>query len=274
MKEMTANDDFERFRNGVAKYAAYLETPEGRLRLDLAFANLQDFLPQATRSLLALDLGCGTGAIAVRLARLGLHVTLLDASLPMLDFAKHTTREAGVAERITLKHGDAVQLATLFDAGSFDLILCHNILEYVDDPGAVLRGAARTLRDPSGILSLLVRNQAGEVLKAAIQGGDLAAAEHNLTAEWGHESLYGGRVRLFAAENLHAMLAATSFAVTAERGVRVVSDYLPRRVPGTAEYERIFDLERKLGRRPEFVAVARYTHFLAHRVDPVMKDVT
>ena len=57
MKEMTANDDFERFRTGVAKYAAYLETPEGRLRLDLAFANLQDFLPQATRSLLALDLG-------------------------------------------------------------------------------------------------------------------------------------------------------------------------------------------------------------------------
>ena len=96
MKEMTANDDFERFRTGAAKYAAYLETPEGRLRLDLAFANLQDFLPQATRSLLALDLGCGTGAMAVRLARLGLHVTLLDASVPMLDFAMRAAREAGV----------------------------------------------------------------------------------------------------------------------------------------------------------------------------------
>ena len=47
MKEMTANDDCERFRTGAAKYAAYLETPEGRLRLDLAFANLQDFLPRA-----------------------------------------------------------------------------------------------------------------------------------------------------------------------------------------------------------------------------------
>src|SRR5712691_1658251 len=146
MKETTVNDDFERFQTGAAKYAAYLETPEGRLRLDLAFANLRDFLPQATRSLRALDLGCGTGAIAVRLARLGLHVTLLDASLPMLEFAMRAAREAGVAERIALKHADAGQLATLFDAGSFDLILCHNILEYVDDPGAVLRGAARALR--------------------------------------------------------------------------------------------------------------------------------
>src|SRR5579863_5834172 len=116
MKEITANvdDDFERFRTGAAKYAAYLETPEGRLRLDLAFANLQDFLPQATRSLHALDLGCGTGAIAVRLARLGLHVTLLDASPPMLDFAKRAAREAGVTQRIALKHGDAAQLANLF----------------------------------------------------------------------------------------------------------------------------------------------------------------
>ena len=131
---MTADHDFERFQTSAAKYAAYLETPEGRLRLDLAFANLQDVLPQATRSLHALDLGGGTGAIAVRLARLGLFVTLLDASLPMLDFARRAAREAGVSERIELKHGDAAQWAKLFDTGPCDLILCHNILEYLDDP--------------------------------------------------------------------------------------------------------------------------------------------
>jgi S-adenosylmethionine-dependent methyltransferase len=266
MKEMTANDDLERFHTGVAKYAAYLETPEGRLRLDLALANLQDFLAQATRSLQALDLGCGTGSLAVRLARLGHQVTLLDASLPMLDFAERSAQDAGVSERIALKHGDSAQLGTLFDAGSFDLILCHNILEFVEDPGAVLRGAARMLRDPSGILSVLVRNQAGEVLKAAIREGDLVAIGHTLNAEWGNESLYGGRVRLFTPESLRAILVESSFAVTAERGVRVVSDYLPSRISRSDEYERIFELERKLGRRPEFAAVARYTHCLAHRV--------
>jgi hypothetical protein len=56
------------------------------------------------------------------------------------------------------------------------------------------------------------------------------------------------------------------------RGVRVVSDYLSPRVPRNHEYERIFELERKLGRRPEFAAVARYTHCLAHRAGPVLKD--
>jgi S-adenosylmethionine-dependent methyltransferase len=269
MKEITANCDLERFRTGAAKYAAYLETPEGRLRVDLAFANLQDFLPQATRSWRALDLGCGTGAIGVRLARLGFHVTLLDASLPMLNFAERAAREAGVTERIALTHGDASQLATLFPAASFDLILCHNVLEFVEDPCAVLRTSARALRDSSGMISVLVRNRPGEVLKAAILNGDLAAAERNLTAEWGDESLYEGRVRLFTAVSLQSMLLGSSLAVTVERGVRVMSDYLPPRVSRTDEYERIFELERKLGRRPEFAAVARYTHCLAHRAGPV-----
>lgn len=272
MNEIAANDDCERFRTGAAKYAAYLETPEGRLRLDLAFANLQDFVPRATRSLRALDIGCGTGAMAVRLARLGIHVTLLDESLPMLNFAKRTAEESGVVESIALKHGDAAQLATLFHGESFDVIVCHNILEYVMDPGAVLRSAARGLRDASSIISVLVRNQAGEVLKAAIRDGDLAATEHNLTAEWGHESLYGGGVRLFTRESLHAMLLESSLAITAERGVRVMSDYLPPKVSQSDEYARIFEIERKLGKRRDFAAIARYTHCLAHRVGPIMAD--
>jgi len=282
-KKMTANsnsnDDLERFQAGAAKYAAYLETPEGRLRLDLAFANLQDFLPQSPGPLRALDLGGGTGANAVRLARFGHHVTLLDSSAEMLNIAQRAAQEAGVSEQIALQHGDVAQLPNLFPAESFNLILCHNILEYVDAPCAVLRSAARALRDSSSMISVLVRSQAGEVLKSAIKDGDLAAAENNLTAEWAHESLYGGRVRLFTAESLQAMLLESSLAVTAERGVRVLSDYLPSKVSrnNNEEYERILELERKLGIRPEFAAIARYTHCIAHRTDrvdegPVIKD--
>jgi len=261
---MFASADRERFQSDPNKYAAYLETPEGRLRSDLAFANLHDFLPQhAKDSLCALDLGCGTGATSVRLAQLGIHVTLLDSSPAMLDIAQRAAREAGVMAKIVLRHGDVAQLANLFPAESFDVILCHNILEYVDDPGVVLCAAARASRDSSAILSVLVRNQAGEVFKSAIQVGDLSAAENGLTAEWGQESLYGGRVRLFTSDSLRAIMRAASLEVIAERGIRVVSDYLPSAVSRSAEYERILELERKLGNRPEFAAVARYTQSLA-----------
>jgi S-adenosylmethionine-dependent methyltransferase len=272
--KMTAKADSERFQSGAKQYAVYLETPEGRLRSDLAFANLEDFLPQsqAEKSLCALDVGCGTGATAMRLARLGMHVTLLDSSPAMLDIAKGAAQEAGVADKVVLQHGDATQLANWFRTRSFDVILCHNILEYCDDPVTVLRGAARALRDSSAILSVLVRNQAGEVFKAAIQAGDLAAAKNGLTAEWGQESLYGGRVRLFTSNSLQAMLAEASLAVIAERGVRVLADYLPPRVSRSADYERIFELERKLGGRPEYAAVARYTQCLARCVNSVAED--
>jgi len=265
MQESTTSTDFERFQQDAPKYAAYLETPEGRLRIDLAFANLQDFLPQDSHSLRALDLGGGTGALAVRLAQLGIEVTLLDGSPAMLDIAKRAAAQAGVSEKIALKLGDVTQLASLFPAGSFDLILCHNVLEFVGDPSAVLRSAARSLRNSYGMISVLVRNRPGEVLKAALQNGDLAAAERNLTSEWGDESLYGGKVQLFAVENLRTILRESSFTVALERGVRVISDYLPPAISRDNEYRRIFDLERRLGMRPEFAAVARYTHCLGHR---------
>jgi S-adenosylmethionine-dependent methyltransferase len=269
--KMIAKADSEHFQSGADKYAAYLETPEGRLRSGLAFANLQDFLvlPQSGLALRGLDLGCGTGETAVRLARLGIHMTLLDSSLAMLEIAKRATREASVDGTIILSHGDAAAVANLFPARAFDVVLCHNLLEYVDDPVAVLRGAARAMRDSSAILSVIVRNQTGEVLKAAIQAGDLAAAEQNLTAQWGHESLYGGRVRLFTAESLQAVFLEASLPVIAKRGVRVVSDYLSPRVSLRAEYDRIFELELKLGRRPEFAAVARYTQWMARCAGPV-----
>jgi len=269
---MTANLDSERFRSGAEKYAAYLETAEGRLRLDLAFANVQECLPKTAQSLRALDLGCGPGATGVRLAGLGAHVTLLDSSAQMLELAERAAKEAGVIESIALKHADVADLSNVFEAGSFDVILCHNVLEYVDDPIAVLHSMARLLNGSSSIFSVLVRNKAGEVLKAAIVNGDVPAAEHNLTADWGNESLYGGSVRLFAPEGLRAMLAAASLEVTAERGVRVVSDYLPSQVSRNDDYARIFEFERKLGQRPEFAAVARYTHSLAHRAGPILKD--
>jgi len=266
--KLKMTDGDERFQRGANKYAAYLETPEGRLRLDLAFANLQDFLPSGgDASLCALDLGGGTGATAVRLAQRGMRVTIVDSSAVMLDLAKLAIEAAGVIDKVELKQGDVTQMTDLFPTRSFDAVLCHNLLEYCDDPEAVIGGAAHIMRNSAAILSVLVRNQAGEVLKSAIQSGDLVAAENGVTAEWGQESLYGGKVRLFRPDNLQRMLKSASLDIVAERGVRVITDYLPNTIDRSANYDRILELERKLGTRPDFASVARYTQCLARRPD-------
>jgi len=76
---------------------------------------------------------------------------------------ERSRRKLALTMRIALNHGDRAKCVNLFSGGSFDVVLCHNTLEYVDDPVAVLRGAARAMRDSSAILSVIVRNQAGEV---------------------------------------------------------------------------------------------------------------
>jgi S-adenosylmethionine-dependent methyltransferase len=271
VEKLLSSPDCDRFLTEAGKYAAYLETPEGRLRLDLAFVNVRDFFPK-TRTLRALDIGGGTGALAVRLARLGAQVTVFDVSAAMLEVAGRAAQQAGMGESISLQQGDASQLARRFSAESFDLILCHNLLEFVDNPGSVLRQAAGLMRDSSSVMSVLVRSQAGEVLKAALVNGDLAASDRNLTAEWGEESLYQGKVRVFTAEAVKSMLSASSLALRAEFGVRILSDYLPPKISREDDYGRIFDLERKLGRRSEFAAVARYTQWIAQPAGGSMKD--
>jgi hypothetical protein len=65
------------------------------------------------------------------------------------------------------------------------------------------------LRCPFGVFSVLVRNQPGEVLKAVLLNGDLAAAERNLDAECGDESLYGGKVRLFTKDSLRSFFSSS-----------------------------------------------------------------
>jgi S-adenosylmethionine-dependent methyltransferase len=252
-----------RFENDASRYAAYLQTPEGRLRTELTLANLVGALPHQNEPLHALDVGGGTGAAAVRLARLGMHVTVLDSSASMLKLAEQTAVASGITDWIRFVQGDAATLDEVFQPRSFDVIVCHNVLEYVDDPQAVLRAAAHVMRNSSSILSVLVRNQAGEVLKAALLANDLAAAENNLSAQWGQESLYGGKVRFFTPGTLDTMLNNASLGTKARQGVRIISDYLPATISRSAEYDAIFALECKLSHRPEFYAIARYLHYLA-----------
>lgn len=267
MSSAAVTADDQRFHRGAEKYAAYLETPAGRLRCALAFANLQEFLPQAAVApRRALDLGSGTGELAVRLAGLGFHVTLVDRSPEMLEISDRAARRAGVSGSLTLTRGDVAAATSLFPADWFDVVVCHHVLEYTADPGLVLRGAVRVLRpDPTAVLSVVARNRAGEVLKTVVQSGDLAAAERALTSTSAEESLYGDRVRLFTPEELRTMLARASLEPVAERGVRIVFDFLPAPAARDADPSRVVALERALGARAEFSAIARYTQVLARR---------
>ncbi|MGH9741509.1 MAG: methyltransferase domain-containing protein [Candidatus Acidiferrum sp.] len=246
----------------AAKYSEYLRTCSGRLRSDLAWQNLQKFLPDFAWPLRALDLGGGTGAMSVRLARKEFQVVLLDSSEEMLGIARKEAGAAGVAEQISFCRADAAQLQELFEAESFDIVVCHNLLEYVADPTAIVRGIASILRK-NAVVSLLLRNRAGEVLKASIKSPDWELAKNNLSAEKVVDSLYGKPVRVFDPADVVQMIANANLDAVAEHGVRVFSDYRHAVDPNDETYRQLLELELILGARPEFAAIARYVQIIA-----------
>jgi 2-polyprenyl-3-methyl-5-hydroxy-6-metoxy-1,4-benzoquinol methylase len=95
----------------AAAYSDYLRTVGGRLRVDLAWENLREFLPPKPQRR-ALDVGCGTGEMALRLAGLGFQVTALDASDTMLAETKRTAAEAGLQALISVYFARTTSLVT------------------------------------------------------------------------------------------------------------------------------------------------------------------
>jgi len=253
--------DTARFRD-ADKYASYLKTLAGRLRLDLAWENLRPLLPSNASKRRVLDLGGGTGSASVKLAEMGFEVVLLDSSEEMLGIARRQAKSRKVAAQISFRRADANQLAELFATGFFDVVVCHNLLEYVDDPCTIVRGIAQVLRK-DGVASVLARNRAGEVLRAAIKSRDWELARANLFAETAVDSLFGQPVRMLEPAGIHAMLAQAGLEVVAQYGVRVFSDYLDLGDPAGKAYRQLLELELILGARPEFAAIARYTQVIA-----------
>lgn len=258
----------ERFDADPSAYADYLRTPLGRLRSELTWGNLQPHLPHpGTPSPRALDLGAGTGEMALRLAAAGWSVTLVDGSRRMLEQAARLAEARGLRARIEcrLLDLDVGGLADALGGSAYDLVVCHHVLEYVASPEALLL-EARAVLAARGRISLVVRSRAGEVMKRLLQGAAPQAALVLLAGRRVREDLYALDLRLFDVGESRALLGAAGLEVVAELGVRVVADHLAGWAGGgDGAFDDMLELERRLGESPELRAVARYVQLIAAR---------
>ena len=136
-------------RDGVEAYTAsaaqaYLE------RIDRAFVDHAMRLGVVAGS--ALDIGTGPGLIPIMLAarRPGLRLTGVDLSEPMLQKARDAAKEAGVADRLDFRPGDAKSLP--FSGQSFDLVLCNSLLHHLPDSLALFNEISRVTKPGGAIL--------------------------------------------------------------------------------------------------------------------------
>jgi S-adenosylmethionine-dependent methyltransferase len=214
------------------------------------------------RELTVLDVGGGTGGFAVPMAEAGHNVTVVDASPDALAALTRRASDAGVAERVRAVQGDGDALAGLVAPGSADLVLCHAVLEVVDDPASVVAAIATALR-PGGAVSLLVAGRAAAVLGRAING-HLGAASALLTDPDGRAGPRDTLRRRYDAETAAALLGDAGLTVEEIHGVRVLADLLPASVV-EADPQAMLDLELALAARPPFRDIASQLHLFARR---------
>lgn len=93
-----------------------------------------------------LDLGCAGGFMAEALAERGASVTGIDPAEEAIETAKQRAKQVGQDIRYDTGVGEALP----YDDGSFDTVVCVDVLEHVSDLTKVVSEIARVLR-PGGM---------------------------------------------------------------------------------------------------------------------------
>lgn len=221
---------------------------------------------RADRPLTVLDVGAGQGTQALRLAREGHRVTAVDVAEEMLaPFRLALESEPPAVRRaVTLLVGDVRDLAETTELTTYDLVLCHGVLMYLDDPGPALAGLAAATA-PDGVLSLVARNREAMALRHAMRRQwAKALAAFDAT---GYVNELGVAARADTVGELTRLLAGHGLTVERWYGVRVLSDGVPldEPVPPADELATLLAAEERAGRTDPYRGVGPLVHLLAAR---------
>lgn len=232
----------------------FRQRPLERLRYTVTEANLLRHLDSTPQRV--LDVAGGTGVEAVRLAALGHEVTVLDPAGAMLNLAIETAESVDVGDRLHVVQAGALDAPEVFEPGEFDLVLCHNLLHYVDNPGEVLSAVTAPLRG-GGLLSVLGPNTDFDPLHAVVRDRDPEAALRLMDSLMHSE-------RPAPVGELVATLAGLGITELVRYGVRCVADLIDQ--SHTEDPQFLADLTRleiTLADRMPQLLTARYFHLVA-----------
>jgi ubiquinone/menaquinone biosynthesis C-methylase UbiE len=243
------------FDNKIEAWVQYNTSAGGKLRHAVILQHLQAQLPPTSARI--LDVGGGTGEMAADLAKMGHAVTMLDFSLGMIEQAGRHCDES----KVTLVYADASQLEALFQPESFDLVLCHSLLEFVDDPPAFLIALARVARS-QGLLSIVVGNRYHFSLRAALLAQDFHQARLSLDDEIPTTDLFGLPRHTFYPEEVQHMIKAAQLRMIGEFGVRIFADLLGKPLELN---EDLLALELAASARLPYRRLARFIQFIARK---------
>jgi 2-polyprenyl-3-methyl-5-hydroxy-6-metoxy-1,4-benzoquinol methylase len=142
-----------------------------------------------------LDLGCGAGSFATRLARRVEHVDAVDRSAAMIELARQRT-----PDNVTCIRADV--LTDPLPAGAYDAIFSISALHHMPLPDALLRFAA--LLRPGGVLAVVALPR--DDLRRELPTEAVAAVGHRLLGAVFAAARSVGSNDWFAKDSSHAAM--------------------------------------------------------------------
>ncbi|WP_239309756.1 MULTISPECIES: methyltransferase [unclassified Frankia] len=245
----------------AAAYARHAGSMRGAVRQALVTRALLAHLPAAPRRV--VDIGGGAGQQALALAHAGHQVTLVDHDPEMLAAAQSAllAEDPGIRQRVDLVDARGEDAVTVV-GGDWDLVCCHGVLMYLDDPRPMLAALVDLARPDGGLISVLGKNARALAMRPGVEGrwsDALTMLESN--SETGR---LGVPSRADTVDDVTAHLAAAGAPTMVWYGVRIFTDHL-RDTPVGADFDLVCDLEWEAGRRDPYRHVARLFHLVAHR---------
>ncbi|WP_159941971.1 MULTISPECIES: methyltransferase domain-containing protein [unclassified Nocardiopsis] len=258
------------FDRGADSWARWRETPWGRMRYLLVAHTLATALESLGPGCRVLDIGGGDGADSLPLAALGHQVTILDGAPTLLRRARERAAAEGLAGSVRVVCADLEEAAPAGPDGAagsgYDLVLCHNVVQYTADVGATVDLVARSAR-VGGVVSVLAPNPAMDVLAAAVRRSDPSAALAVLGTATVRSETFGHDMRRVERGTVEDALLRSGCSLTHRFGLRCVTDLVAddERKHDADFFEELYRLEVALCDREEFRNTARFWQVLAVR---------
>ncbi len=244
------------FHDLAERYNSTDEILRQIVRHELVDRGLAEHLPDAPARI--ADVGGGAGQQAIPLSRRGYEVTIIDPSPKMLAEAHRRLAHEDSGVRVRLVEGTGERAHETLGGETFDAVLCHGVLMYLEEPRPMIRALSALLR-PGGIVSVLAKNATALAMRPALEGRYQDALS-SLKVERDR-----GRLGVITCgdtvEDLYEAFRETGVEALQWYGVRVFTDHLGDRTPGE-DLPEVLELEWEAGQREPYRSVARLIHLV------------
>jgi len=156
-----------------------------------------------------------------------------------------------------------VNVLSEFEDNSFDMIICHNVLEYIDDKESVVQELTRVLK-PGGFISLVKHNRNGRVMQMAVLLDDFSKADSLLDGEDSTASKFGA-IRYY--EDSDVTKWCRDLYIDKTYGIRTFWDLQQNQEKHSDEewQEKMIQLEMRVSDMPDFINIAFFHHLIVKK---------